>query len=392
MASWDNSAGSFPRHPARAQYVAVHTNTRLLECSTRRGYCTLPTSLQLSVWPRRRCLAMPARAARAAGRKGRHGSRGRSNMPVALLPAHLGGIGLQCAEHTAPAPYWAARADAPPVLRARRASYCCCLPAHCRGCSRCAPLGTTYTMVCAPRNATCLNPAKRAGSIMGSRACSFSRSRVVACPAAPCAGHAAFAVRAACCCMASAVPREAGSALPPDRMFIALRRRLRLPLPVAPHRGGAHGHGCSAHVDAYKVTITPHAPGKDCAAVERSALVGGCMPVHAWVGGWAGGRVGRRRWVEASAGRGIKNQQRTCLCKLDCSCYAATSCMINRLTFSHSVALGDDGRPFCDRACLGIAHKWQYRSGRAGQHTQTRCLPARFLEIPRCTIHQLSPK
>ena len=39
----------FPGHPARAPYVAVHTNTRLLECSTRRGYCTLPTSLQLSV-------------------------------------------------------------------------------------------------------------------------------------------------------------------------------------------------------------------------------------------------------------------------------------------------------------------------------------------------------
>ena len=27
-------------------------------------------------------------------------------------------------------------------------------------------------------------------------------------------------------------------------MLIALRRRLRLPLPVAPHRCGAHGHGC----------------------------------------------------------------------------------------------------------------------------------------------------
>ncbi|CAE7244710.1 aurkb-a, partial [Symbiodinium natans] len=50
----------------------------------------------------------------------------------------------------------------------------------------------------------------------------------------------------------SAIPSEAASALPPDRMLIALlRRRLRLPLPVAPHRCGAHGHECGADVDAY---------------------------------------------------------------------------------------------------------------------------------------------
>ena len=37
-----------------------------------------------------------------------------------LLPAHLGGLGLQCAERTAPAAFWAAWADALPVLCARR--------------------------------------------------------------------------------------------------------------------------------------------------------------------------------------------------------------------------------------------------------------------------------
>ena len=36
------------------------------------------------------------------------------------------------------------------------------------------------------------------------------------------------------------VPSEAGTTMPPDRMLIALRRRLRLPLPVAPGRCGAH--------------------------------------------------------------------------------------------------------------------------------------------------------
>ena len=39
---------------------------------------------------------------------------------LALLPARLGGLGLQCAERVAPAAYWAAWADALPVLRLRR--------------------------------------------------------------------------------------------------------------------------------------------------------------------------------------------------------------------------------------------------------------------------------
>ena len=39
---------------------------------------------------------------------------------LALLPARSGGLGLQCAVRTAPAAYWAAWADALPVLRARR--------------------------------------------------------------------------------------------------------------------------------------------------------------------------------------------------------------------------------------------------------------------------------
>ena len=39
---------------------------------------------------------------------------------LVLLPAGLGRLGLQCAERTAPAAYWAACTDALPVLRARR--------------------------------------------------------------------------------------------------------------------------------------------------------------------------------------------------------------------------------------------------------------------------------
>ncbi|CAE7311141.1 unnamed protein product, partial [Symbiodinium sp. KB8] len=74
----------------------------------------------------------------------------------------------------------------------------------------------------------------------------------------------------------SAIPSEAGFALPPDRMLIALRRRLRLPLPVAPHRCGAHGHGCGAAVDA---------DGDHHAACPRTGLLARrAKPLeHAWV-------------------------------------------------------------------------------------------------------------
>ena len=48
--------------------------------------------------------------------------------PIATLPAVLGGLGLQSAQRTAPAAYWAAWADALPVMRARAPD----LAARCR--------------------------------------------------------------------------------------------------------------------------------------------------------------------------------------------------------------------------------------------------------------------
>ena len=88
----------------------------------------------------------------------------------------------------------------------------------------------------------------------GSRACSTRFRDTELLPAlAPPAQAAAFAVRAARCRLARPgnVPSEAGTTLPADRMLIALRRRLRLPLPVAQGRCGAHGPGCGAAVDVY---------------------------------------------------------------------------------------------------------------------------------------------
>ena len=76
--------------------------------------------------------------------------------------------------------------------------------------------------------------------------------------------------------MARCHPERGWLALPPDRMLIALRWRLRLPLPVAPHRCGAHGHGSGAVVDAY---------GDHHAACPRTGLLARrAKPLeHAWV-------------------------------------------------------------------------------------------------------------
>ena len=210
---------------------------------------------------------------------------------LALLPARSGGLGLQCAVRTAPAAYWAAWADALPVLRARRPDAAArCLaelaagPAAAAACLRAAAEAgcvlddagwqgrPSYITVCAPRNATCLNLARGAkvGSITVPAPAlpTFARPPTLPPPAQAMLRSQSGPHAAA---WPGAIPSEAGSALPPDRMLIALRRRLRLPLPVAPHRCGAHGHGCGAAVDAYgDHHATQHALEPDCSPAEQS--------------------------------------------------------------------------------------------------------------------------
>ena len=198
-------------HP---RFVAAHTDTRLLEkarllqelpllpdlqcawlllamCASPRAdhiLRTLPTSPPAmrvaTTMPSWRCLlALPgeendADPEVAAARR------------LAMLPARLGGLGLQCAERTAPAAF-----TGPPG------------PTHCPSCARAAPtllpaasqnslpkrlavrskvpdgraaliLGTMYTTAVAPHNATFLNLARgaRDGSTMVP-ACSIPASR-----------------------------------------------------------------------------------------------------------------------------------------------------------------------------------------------------------------------
>ena len=180
--------------------------------------------------------------------------------------------------------YWAAWADALPVLHARRpdaaARFLAELaagPAAAAACLRaaaeagCVLDGAGFLA----RNAICLNLARGAkvGSITVpaptlptfAELLPYLAQAMLRSQSGP---HAAAWL--------SAIPSEAGFALPPDRMLIALRRRLRLPLPVAPHRCGAHGHGCGAAVDA---------DGDHHAACPRTGLLARrAKPLeHAWV-------------------------------------------------------------------------------------------------------------
>ena len=173
----------------------------------------------------------------------------------------------------------AARCLALPRRTRCRSGCYCRLPACCRGgglparwCRMARPpfLARYPQQVHAPQTATYLNRARgaRDGSItVPTPALPTFANRTVACLATPGPGHAAFAVRAAAWLSA---------ALPPDRTLIALRR-LRLPLPVASHRCGAHGHGCEAAVDAC---------GDHHAACPRTGLLAhrakprACMGAH----------------------------------------------------------------------------------------------------------------
>ena len=116
----------------------------------------------------------------------------------------------------------------------------------------------------------------------------------------------------------SAILGEAGSA-PPDRMLIALRRRLRLPLPVAPHRCGAHGHGCGADVDAY---------GDHHAACLRTGLLARrAKPLeHAWVriareAVGPEGQIVPQQWLARTSAPGVDPADRR---RLDFVAYGAT--------------------------------------------------------------------
>ena len=137
---------------------------------------------------------------------------------------------------------------------------------------RVGPVARSLSMTaCGRPNATCLNLASgaRAGSITVFacfRACStrFRDTELLPAFAPPAQALLRSQSGPRAAAWLGTVPSEAGTTIPPDRMLIALRRRLRLPLPVAQGRCGAHGPGCGATVDVY---------GDHYAACPRTGLL-----------------------------------------------------------------------------------------------------------------------
>ena len=118
-----------------------------------------------------------------------------------------------------------------------------------------------------------------------------------------------------------AVPSDPGTTLPPPAMNIALRRRLRLPLPVTAATCGVdgRGHGCGGPLDPY---------GDHALACPRSGALARRAPVveRAWVrvareAIGADGRVVPQQWVASLNLPGVSSTDRR---RLDLVIYGAT--------------------------------------------------------------------
>ena len=266
---------------------------------------------------------------------------------LAFLPTLLGGLGLCSAERVRAAAYWAAWADALPVMHQRRPD----------AAARCARELAAADAAAAPS----LRAAAAAGAVLdaegwttrpdwpallegvapapapdepaetgdwirgwqrpAARALNTSyRERLLlslradsrALLRSQSGAHAGEWLRA--------IPADAASTLAPPEMLIALRRRLRLPLPLAAARCGGGGEaGCGARVDEL---------GDHRAACARSGLLARRAPLleRAWVrvareAVGAEGRVVPQQWVLHTTAVGIPADDRR---RLDFVLYGAT--------------------------------------------------------------------
>ena len=224
---------------------------------------------------------------------------------VGFLPIRLGGLGLFAAERIAPAAYWAAWADALPVLALRQ-------PILAARCAAELTLGPESAAACLREAAASASELDRSGwqsrpgwAVLAANASevpnlrerepgipapgwqhlvslvvhtSFRAREVL--PRLPPAGQALLRSQAGPHAGAwlTAIPSEEGATLTPNLMHIALRRRLRLPLPPAAQRcgQGAGRHGCGGALDPL---------GDHALACPRSGLLARRAHVleHAWI-------------------------------------------------------------------------------------------------------------
>ena len=190
---------------------------------------------------------------------------------VASLPAALGGLGLQSASRLAPAAYWAAWADSLPVIQARFRDMAAQLQRHLGDDdARCLAHANaarrllitegwgdcpnwhdiTGGLLAAPHAEAGLGDWPHGWQFHASRTRNlYYRDRVLL-PTLPPDHRALLRSQSGphAGSWLAAIPGEAATTLSPEAMQVALRRRLRLPLPIASGRCGP-SPGCGGPVD-----------------------------------------------------------------------------------------------------------------------------------------------
>ena len=199
---------------------------------------------------------------------------------LAFLPAALGGLGLQATTRGALPAYWAGWADALPVIQARcpeaaqscvaaleqpHASTAPCLRSaadakatlQAEGWTDC-PSWSALAGGARPNapdeNEAGLGDWPHGWQRLASQTRNLYYRDCVLLPSLTPSRQALLRSQAGqqSAAWLSTVPSEPGLTLSPPAMPIALRRRLRLPLPLAPNRcGGAGAHGCGRRIDPF---------------------------------------------------------------------------------------------------------------------------------------------
>ena len=265
---------------------------------------------------------------------------------IGQLPGTMGGVGLTSAVRIAPAAYWAAWADALPVMAARRPD----AADRCVAELRAGPAARAPSLRAANAAADHLRAAGwatiPAWEDLQATQAPPSNGRPE--PGTGCPGWQQPATRALHIhyresdllphltpqCQAllrsqsgphaaawlTAIPTEPALTILPDHFHTALRRRLRLPLALAAQRcGGGGSPGCGAIVDPC---------GDHRAARARSGLLARRAPLieQAWVrvcrealGGE--GRVVPQQWLARTTAPGVGEDDRR---RLDLVVYGAT--------------------------------------------------------------------
>ena len=271
--------------------------------------------------------------------------------PVALaqslgqLPGTMGGIGLTSAVRLAPAAYWAAWADALPVMAARRPDAAArCVAELAAGSAARAPALRAANAAADQLRAAGWATIPAWETLLATAAPSVGRPE----PGTGCPGWQQPATRALHVhyresellpyltpqCQAllrsqsgphaaawlTAIPTEPALTILPEHFHTALRRRLRLPLALADQRCGGNGSpGCGAEVDPY---------GDHREACARSGHLARRAPLieQAWVrvcrealGGE--GRVVPQQWLARTTAPGVREDDRR---RLDLVVYGAT--------------------------------------------------------------------